>query len=108
MHCTTSCRAAAIGSSTQTRHRSTRSGRSPASETWSRPATSTGSARAAFEPYDSATDLPDRAGIRGRSVRRCLSEEVSELIGGFHIPDPDELANLVGRRRAASMQRGTR
>ena len=42
------------------------------------------------------------------SVRRCLSEEVNELIGAFHIPDPDELANLVGRRRAASMQRGTR
>ena len=52
-------------------------------------------------------DLPTGP-VSADSVRRCLSEEVNELIGAFHIPEPDELANLVGRRRAASMQRGTR
>jgi GIY-YIG catalytic domain len=46
--------------------------------------------------------------VSAATVRECLVEEVRELIGDFHVPEPAELAAVVGRRRAASMQRGTR
>ena len=42
------------------------------------------------------------------TIRRCLTEEVGALVGDFHVPDPDDLAGVVGRRRAAAMQRRTR
>ncbi|MET0903933.1 MAG: GIY-YIG nuclease family protein [Acidimicrobiales bacterium] len=46
--------------------------------------------------------------VAASTARRCLMEEVRALIGDFHVPEPDEMGAVVGRRRAASMKRGTR
>ena len=46
--------------------------------------------------------------VAASTVRRCLMEEVRAVIGDFHVPEPDAMGAVVGRRRAASMQRGTR
>ena len=80
---------------------------SPASETSSRPATSTDSAPDASEPSGSGmASRPDRCPRRRSGA--ASSRRSSELIGDFHVPEPDDLATVVGRRRAASMRRGTR
>ena len=46
--------------------------------------------------------------VSAETMRRCLTEEVRAVIGEFHVPEPEALASVVGRRRAAAMQRGTR
>jgi GIY-YIG catalytic domain len=46
--------------------------------------------------------------VSAATVRRCLTVEVTELIGEVHVPEFDDFAQVVGRRRAADMRRGTR
>jgi hypothetical protein len=46
--------------------------------------------------------------VSGEVLRHCLIEEVQAVVGEFHVPAPDPLATVVGRRRAAAMRRGTR
>jgi hypothetical protein len=42
--------------------------------------------------------------VNAARVRQCLIDEISEIIGEFHVPGPDHLAPIVGRRRAAQMR----